>query len=77
MIFECHDFIVMSIVQYISSSSPVKDDLVFKVLKGCSLFKKETKLQAIVDFLRLLSSSSTVFWSGDPSTDICVEILYD
>ena len=52
------------------------DDPVYKALKGYSLFNKETKLEAIVDFLNLPSFALT-FTAGDPIVDTHVELLCD
>ena len=49
-----------------SPSIPPEPSLTFQALKGYSLFKHHTKLQAIVDFLRL-SSFSPIITSNDAS----------
>ena len=49
-----------------SPSIQPEPSLTFQALKGYSLFKHHTKLQAIVDFLRL-SSFSPIITSNDAS----------
>ena len=52
------------------------DVLVFQALKGYTLYKKEAKQVAIVDFLKI-SSFSSVFTSDDPLIIAKVESLCD
>ena len=60
----------------IDDQTLLEDDPVFKSLKGYSLFNKDAKLQAIVNFLKL-SSLAVVFTLNNPNIDARVENLVD